>query len=342
MFSWLIPACRDCPGAAKEVKFFSEAVQCYAKIYTPKGFTTDSKAPAVVLAPAAGDTAASIEKYAAQLAARGIVAMAIDYRGWGKSGGFLYLAEPVRWDDRLRFSQHTAKMRVRRGRLIPDAQILDIRNAISYLQGEPGVDRARIGLWGAGLAGGHVVAIAGVDFRVKAAVAQTPIVDGHATPRKAMKPTPAQQTAMVRLARNGQAPATAAASALMNDEEAKLALASTTRSGTSIRFRRRPPSCSSSRKGCKGEQRHERGGRVEAVEGTEWRDHNPGRDTWSRVAAGFRRGCGSGSRLVSKVSVMWFGLSFSCLRGAFVCCFAFFLFFVQYAATQQSADGKAR
>jgi dienelactone hydrolase len=127
--------------------------------------------------------------------------MAIDYRGWGKSGGFLYLSEPVRWDDRLRFSQHTAKVRIRRGRSLPDAQILDIRNAISYLQGEPGVDRARIGLWGVDLAGGHAVVTAGVDFRVKAAVAQTPIIDGQDTPRKAMKPAPAQQATLVRLAR---------------------------------------------------------------------------------------------------------------------------------------------
>jgi dienelactone hydrolase len=222
--SWLI-AGSAAAQQAKEVKFFSEAVQCYAKIHTPKGFTSESKAAAVVLAPAPGDTAASIDKYAAQLAARGMVAMVIDYRGWGKSGGFLYLAEPIRWDDRLRFSQHTARMRVRRGRKIPNAQILDIRNAISYLQGEPGVDRARIGLWGAGLAGGHVVVTAGVDFRVKAAVAQTPIIDGQDTPRKATKPAPAQHAAMVRLARTGQAPATAAAALAMNDEEGKLALA---------------------------------------------------------------------------------------------------------------------
>ena len=211
--------------SAKEVKFFSEAVQCYAKIFLPKGFTTEGKAPAVVLAPAPGDSEASIDKYAAQLAARGLVTMAIDYRGWGKSGGFLYLAEPVRWDDRLRFSQHTAKVRIRRGRSIPDAQLLDIRNAISYLQGEPGVDRARIGLWASDLAGGHVVVTAAVDIRVKAAVAQTPIIDGKDLLRKATRPTAAQQAALVRLARTGQAPGTAAAAAAMNDEETKLALA---------------------------------------------------------------------------------------------------------------------
>jgi dienelactone hydrolase len=225
VFSWLIPHAASAQVASKDVKFFSEAVQCYAKIYTPRGFTPDSKAPAVVLAPAPGETAASIEKYAAQLAARGLVAMAIDYRGWGKSGGFLYLAEPVRWDDRLRFSQHTARMRVRRGRSQPDAQIQDIRNAISYLQGEPGVDRARIGVWGADLAGGHAIVVAGVDFRVKAAVAQTPIIDGQDTSRKAMTPTPVQRAAMVRLARTGQAPATLASAAAMNDEEARLARA---------------------------------------------------------------------------------------------------------------------
>ena len=223
--SWLIPIAATAQVTSKEVKFYSEAVQCYAKIYLPKGFTTDSKAPAVVVAPAPGDTAASVDKYAAQFAGRGIVAMAIDYRGWGKSGGFLYLAEPVRWDDRLRFSQHTAKVRIRRGRSIPDAQLLDIRNAISYLQGEPGVDRARIGLWGADLAGGHAIVLAGVDFRIKAAVAQTPAIDGQETPRKAMKPTPAQQAAQVRLARTGQAPLTPATAAAMNSEETKLALA---------------------------------------------------------------------------------------------------------------------
>jgi len=210
---------------AKEVKFYSEAVQCYAKIYLPKGSGSESKSPAVVLAPAPGATAESVDRYAAQLAARGLVAMAIDYRGWGKSGGFLYLPEHVRWDDRLRFSHHTANLRIRRKRLIPEAQLLDIRNAISYLQGEPGVDRGRIGVWGTDLAGGHVITIAATDFRVKAAVAQTPVIEGGDVPRKATTPSAEHRATMVRLARNGRAPVTAAAAAAMNDQEAKLALA---------------------------------------------------------------------------------------------------------------------
>ena len=210
---------------AKEVKFFSEGVQCAGRIFLPKGFTADGKASAVVLAPGWGDTAATIEKYAARFAGRGLVAMAIDYRGWGRSGGFLYLADPVRWDDRLRFSQHTAKVRIRRKRLNPEAQALDIRNAISFLQGEPGIERARIGVWGTDEAGGHAIVVAATDVRVKAAVAQVPVVDGKDVPRKAFAPSPEQQAAMVKLARSGTAPATLAAAAAMNDQEARLALA---------------------------------------------------------------------------------------------------------------------
>src|SRR5262249_13181285 len=94
---------------AKDVRFFSEGIQCYGKIFTPKGFSVESKAPAIALAPDWGETAASIEKYAAHFASRGLVAMVIDYRGWGRSGGFLQTVDEVKTDDRLRFSQMTAK-----------------------------------------------------------------------------------------------------------------------------------------------------------------------------------------------------------------------------------------
>jgi dienelactone hydrolase len=211
--------------AAREVRFFSEAVVCYARIFTPKGFGADSKAAAVVLAPVPGETAASTEKYAVQFALRGLVAMTFDYRGWGRSGAFLYLVEPLRWDDRLRFSQHTARMRLRRKRLVPEAQILDIRNAISYLQGEPGVDRARIGVWGADLAGGHSVTAAAIDIRVKAAVAQVPVIPGKDLPRRAVRPDPERQAQMVKLARAGQASAYPESADLMNALEARLAQA---------------------------------------------------------------------------------------------------------------------
>jgi uncharacterized protein len=209
--------------AAKEVHFYSDGIQCYGKIFTPPGFSAESKAAAVVLAPGSGETAATIENYAARFAARGLVAMAIDYRGWGRSGGFLQTVDEVKTDDRLRFSQMTARVRIRRKRLIPQQQILDIRNALYYLQGEPGVDRARVGVWGVDLAGGHAVVIAATDARVKAIVAQAPLIEGKDTPRQAAAPTGELLQADQRRARTGQA-ATLATARAGADPETRLAL----------------------------------------------------------------------------------------------------------------------
>lgn len=209
---------------AKEVRFYSEGIQCFGKIFTPKEFSAESKIPAVVLAPGWGETAASIENYAAHFASRGLVAMVMDYRGWGKSGGFLQTVDAVKTDDRLRFSQMTAKVRIRRKRLIPQQQILDIRNALYYLQGEPGVDRTRLGVWGTDMAGGHAVVIAAIDSRIKAAVAQTPIIEGKDTPKQASAPTGELLQVELKRVRTGQAPATGTATASIVDAETKLAL----------------------------------------------------------------------------------------------------------------------
>ena len=210
-------------GTAKDVTFYSEAVVCYARLYLPANFSASSKAPAVVLAPVPGETAATLDRYASAFARQGIVAMAIDYRGWGKSGAYIYTAEQLRWDDRLRFSQHTTKVRLRRKRMIPTDQVIDIRNAITWIQGEPGVDRARVGVWGSDAAGGHVITTAATDARVKAVVAQVPQIDGKDIERKAWLPTVPERALLVKHARNGQPPATASAAANMNDEEARLA-----------------------------------------------------------------------------------------------------------------------
>ena len=208
----------------RDVTFFSEGVKSHGKLFLPSGFSAGSNAAAVIVAPNTGQTATTVEAHAAAAAQRGLVAMAIDYRGWGKSGAFIYMGEAIRWDDRLRFSQHTAKVRLRRRRIIPEAQVIDIRNAITYVQGEPGVDATRVGVLGIGLSGAHVVATAANDARVKAGVAIQPWQDGKGVERRAFAPSAAQQASMVKLARSG-APATDAAAAAMNADESKLAFA---------------------------------------------------------------------------------------------------------------------
>jgi fermentation-respiration switch protein FrsA (DUF1100 family) len=86
-------------------------------------------------------------------AGAGYVTLTIDYRTFGESEG-----EP-------------------RGSLIPLNEVEDFRNAISYLQGCPEVDPGAIGIWGTSFGGAVVIYVAAVDLRVKAVVAQVPIVN---------------------------------------------------------------------------------------------------------------------------------------------------------------------
>lgn len=212
------------PGVTRDVTFFSEGVSVYGRLFLPAGFTTAGTVGAVVVAPSPGTTADTVSSNAAAIARAGLVALTIDYRGWGKSGAFIYLAQPVRWDDRLRFSQHTATVRLRRKRNIPEAQVIDIRNAITYLQGEPGVDPFQIGVVGLLTAGSHVVHVAANDARVKAGVAIAPIARGAAIQPQSFAPPASLQAVMVRLARTGP-PSTQAEATAMNADEQRLALA---------------------------------------------------------------------------------------------------------------------
>jgi uncharacterized protein len=167
----------------RDTTYYSDDVPCYALMFYPKGFSTAGKTPAVVLGQGWGGTHYSIAKYGARLAERGLVAMVIDYRGWGKSDGFVTLAERVKNDDAVRFTRKQAEVVIKRTRLIPLKQVEDMRNAISYLQGEPGVDPERIGLWGSSSAGGNAIVVAAQDARVKAIVMQVPAISGRRSPK---------------------------------------------------------------------------------------------------------------------------------------------------------------
>lgn len=158
----------------REVTYYSDGVACYAKLFFPKNFSTDKKLPGVVLGQGWAGYHNSIEKYGARFAERGLVAMVIDYRGWGGSDGFAVVTDRLKNDDAVRFTRTQANVVIKRTRLLPARQVEDFRNAISYLQGEAGVDPERVGVWGSSFAGGHVITVAGQDARVKAVVSQIP------------------------------------------------------------------------------------------------------------------------------------------------------------------------
>lgn len=137
------------------VTFPSSGMSCAGDLYLPAGFDAGKRYPALVISHGFTVTKRSLVKEGQRFAAAGYVTLAIDYCHFGASGG-----EP-------------------RGRLFPLQEVEDVRNAISFLQRYQGVDAERIGIWGTSFGGGIVSYAAAVDRRVKAVVAQAPILDGY-------------------------------------------------------------------------------------------------------------------------------------------------------------------
>jgi fermentation-respiration switch protein FrsA (DUF1100 family) len=67
-----------------------------------------------------------------------------------------------------------------RRELDPVLQQRGYQDAITYLSTRPDVDPGRIGIWGTSYSGGHVLAVAAADRRVRCVVAQAPTVSGRA------------------------------------------------------------------------------------------------------------------------------------------------------------------
>jgi acetyl esterase/lipase len=95
---------------------------------------------------------------------------------------------------------------VKRTNLNNAHEVDDYRAAISFLQGEPGVDPDRIGIWGSSNAGSVVIAVAEIDTRAKAVVSQVagprPVVRGPAA--APVGPQAAMVDDAIKRARTGQ------------------------------------------------------------------------------------------------------------------------------------------
>src|SRR5262249_38869630 len=163
---------------SRQITFYSDDTPCYGRIFFPKGFNTGKKWPAVIVGHGINAQAVGIEKYAARFAERGLVAMAIDYRTYGYSGGDVLLMETDTTNDSQRVWQRDARIKIKRTNLNNFRETEDFRAAISYIQNEPGVDPGRIGIWGSSNGASVVLMVASQDARVKAVVAQVGAVGG--------------------------------------------------------------------------------------------------------------------------------------------------------------------
>jgi fermentation-respiration switch protein FrsA (DUF1100 family) len=139
----------------QEITFTSNGLECKGDLYLPQGIEDGEPRPGIVMGHGFTLVKEMLAGQAEAFQASGYVVLAIDYRFFGRSAG-----EP-------------------RGQLLPFSQVEDYRNAVSYIQTRPEVDPERIGTWGTSFSGGLSAYVAAVDWRIKAAVSQVPVTDGH-------------------------------------------------------------------------------------------------------------------------------------------------------------------
>jgi uncharacterized protein len=141
-------------GVREKVRFVSGDAECAAWHY-PGG-----NGACVVMAGGFGVTKEpGTDRFAERFHEAGFAVLAFDFRHFGESGG-----------------------RPRQVARVGE-QLADYDAAIAFAATLPGVDPARIAVWGFSSSGGHVFRVAARNPRLAAAIAQTPNADGPAAAR---------------------------------------------------------------------------------------------------------------------------------------------------------------
>jgi pimeloyl-ACP methyl ester carboxylesterase len=149
-------------SAREDLSFASGDDTCAAWLYRPAGAADGDAVPCVVMAHGFSATRGDrLPAYSERFAQAGFAVLLFDYRHFGDSTG------------------------APRQLLDIGRQQADYRAAIAFARALPGIDPARIGLFGSSFSGGHVVVVAAGDPSIAAVVAQAPFADGIPTVRAA-------------------------------------------------------------------------------------------------------------------------------------------------------------
>lgn len=151
------------------VDFDSDDIKLAGNFTTPDRPSKD-RHPGLVVAH--GFAGARYPALANHLAGLGYGVLSFDFRGYGKSDGV-------------------------RGNVVPQEQVSDIRNAVTWLEKRPEIDAKRIAVIGSSLGGSIAIMAAAKDQRIKACVAGCPLGHGDAALRK-LYPTEAKFQAFMQ------------------------------------------------------------------------------------------------------------------------------------------------
>jgi uncharacterized protein len=147
------PSASSAPAGvvAESCSFLTDGQRTAATLWRPADATSD--VPAVVTGPGFGGVKEMlIPSYGAALAAAGIACLAFDPIGFGASDG------------------------ARRQHVDPRQQVRSFRAALTALDGAPGIDATRLGVFGTSLSGAHALRCAADDPRVRCAVVIVPFM----------------------------------------------------------------------------------------------------------------------------------------------------------------------
>lgn len=132
----------------RSVSFFSEGHRLAAHLRLPDDLRPGERRPAIICCQGFSLVKEVwLPRHAEALNRAGYITLHLDYRFFGESEG-----QP-------------------RCRLVPRAQVEDVRNALTFLETVPEVDATKLGLFGISLGGSVAAAAAGLDERVKALIA---------------------------------------------------------------------------------------------------------------------------------------------------------------------------
>lgn len=140
----------------RTITYFSDGDVVVADLHLPDDFDENKKYPVVLQCQGFTGIRKMVQPlFAEYFVEAGFIALAIDYRGWGESGG-------------------------ERGRLAPFEQVEDCRNGFSWLEAQPFVDAERMCQFGASFGALITPYTMALDDRVRAGVCTGGVADGLA------------------------------------------------------------------------------------------------------------------------------------------------------------------
>lgn len=138
----------------KEATFFSEGSRLKATLYYPDNPTTDPQPALIVNSGYQGFNEFYPKMFAREMTERGFICLGFDYRGMADSEGD-------------------------KGTVLIEDQVVDIRNAVTFMQSQNNVDDQRLGLIGWGMGAANVVLAAEKGRNVAAVASLNGFYDGE-------------------------------------------------------------------------------------------------------------------------------------------------------------------